>query len=112
MLTRQASFLAPATSCFRPTYSCRTCDDEYTRSETVTLVTGGSANPMYIDGNGGIGVALVAALLTSSSSRVLLGSRSIEKGQKPIASLEILKPWSLYKLMPRARTQSTPRRSK
>ncbi|KEQ93671.1 hypothetical protein AUEXF2481DRAFT_31236 [Aureobasidium subglaciale EXF-2481] len=58
--------------------------------KTVTLVTGG---------NGGIGFALVAALLTNPSNHVLLGSRSIEKGQKAIADLEFLKPLGTVELL-------------
>ncbi|QIW99258.1 hypothetical protein AMS68_004776 [Peltaster fructicola] len=50
--------------------------------KTITLVTGG---------NGGIGFELVAQLMASQTNHVLLGSRSIEKGESAISQLEAQK---------------------
>ena len=41
-----------------------------------------------IKGNGGIGFELVSQLLSDSSRHVLLGSRSVEKGEAAIKELQ------------------------
>jgi NAD(P)-dependent dehydrogenase (short-subunit alcohol dehydrogenase family) len=70
--------------------------------KTIVLITGGTSssdaiivtskqartNKLLIKGNGGIGFELASQLLSDSSKHVLLGSRSIEKGEAAVKDLQ------------------------